>query len=112
MAPSLSSSFKSVHARAGWGRDLPVQLGLGVPAVTLSSPGLQPRITTLRGQDNQIFTSIHNKWENLQLDHTCITMGDIFLQKTYRPEGQAVWLSADALILLFFPPLSELLCLC
>ena len=49
MAPSLSSSFKSVHARVGWGWDLPVQLGLGVPAVALSSPGLGPRITTLRG---------------------------------------------------------------
>lgn len=49
MAPSLSSSFKSVRARAGWGRDLPVQLRLGVPSVPLSSPGLGPRITTLRG---------------------------------------------------------------
>lgn len=49
MAPSLSSSFKSVHARVGWGRDLPVQLGFGVPAASVTRPGLQPGITTLRG---------------------------------------------------------------
>lgn len=48
MAPSLSSSFKSVYARAGWGRDVPVQLG-GIPAGALRSPGLEPGIATLRG---------------------------------------------------------------
>lgn len=66
MAPSLSSSFKSVHARAGLGWGLPVQLALGVPAaVTLSSPGLGPRITTLRGDSlkkhNGIFILICKK---------------------------------------------------
>lgn len=50
MAPSLSSSFKSVQARLGWGQGLPVLLASGVPAaVSLSIAMLEPRITTLRG---------------------------------------------------------------
>lgn len=41
VAPSLSSSFKSVRARVGWGRRLPVQLALEVPAAPLAGPGLR-----------------------------------------------------------------------
>lgn len=50
MAPGLSSSFKSIHARAGWGRGFPVHLASGVPAaISPRTPMLEPRIATLRG---------------------------------------------------------------
>lgn len=39
VAPS-SSSFESVRARLGWGRSLPVQLALEVPAAPLAGPSL------------------------------------------------------------------------
>lgn len=101
MAPSLSSSFKSVHARQGWGRALPVHLALGVPAAVWSSSILHPRITTLRedkiwnNNNNKIIFPFHNVTSKRKYAIKRVmqeTQYDIFLlpRTQYKLEGQAV----------------------
>lgn len=54
VAPS-SSSFKSVRARLGWGRRLPVQLALEVPAAPLAGPSLRGRRLSDRTKNVKLF---------------------------------------------------------